>query len=264
MGCGSGRGSADTSCRRATWAPVGVETRSDSRRSRLARSAAESRTSTDTGSRAAGASRRATGASRPRARPASPPRPPRRRPRGQPSRGRARGPPGRASASSDVSTSTTPGVSSKSARTRFATSSRACGRGAVDLRHHRVEDRRAGRDLDHLHPRAPPSRDLHQGGPKLLGDVVALEVAVVLAPEVHLEVGPLGRAAQEVVADEAVEVHGRGGAGVELDVAHLRRPCSGSGSSPAPSQASPRGGCPRRGSRGPAARSCCRRAASSP
>ena len=128
MGCGSGRGSADTSCRSATWAPVGVETRSESRRSRLARSAAESRTSTETGSRAAGASRRATG--RPAPEPASvstaadadtPARPAFSRSSTRSTRGCA--------ASSDVSTSTTPGVSSKRARTRFATSSRALAEG---------------------------------------------------------------------------------------------------------------------------------------
>ena len=45
--------------------------------------------------------------------------------------------------------------------------------------------------------------------------------AVVLGREVHLQVGPLGRAPQEVVAHEAVEVEGGGVARVELEVLHL-------------------------------------------
>ena len=54
-----------------------------------------------------------------------------------------------------------------------------------------------------------------------LGDVVTLELALGLADEVHLDVGDIGAAPQEVVPHQAVEVVGRGNAGVGLEVHNL-------------------------------------------
>ena len=199
---------------------MGESTRSDSRRSRLARSAAERRTRTGTGSRERGTSSRAT--SRPAPGPASvstaaaegiPFRPAFSRSRLTITRSR--------SASIESWTSTTPRVFSNRPRTVRATSCRISGVGPVDLRHHGVEDRRTRRDLDDLHPRPPRLGDLHEGRPDALGDVVALGVAVVLGREVDLQVRHVGRLAQEVVPHEAVEVEGGGGARVDLDVLHL-------------------------------------------
>ena len=50
---------------------------------------------------------------------------------------------------------------------------------------------------------------------------MALELALGLADEVHLDVGDVGPAPQEVVAHQAVEVVGRGNAGVGLEVHNL-------------------------------------------
>ncbi len=58
---------------------------------------------------------------------------------------------------------------------------------------------------------------------------MALLTPVLLREEVHLEIGRVRAAAQEVVADEAVEVVGRGRSGVALDVVHGRVAHGGAG-----------------------------------
>ena len=74
---------------------------------------------------------------------------------------------------------------------------------------------------------------------------------------------PRGRAPQEVVPDEAVEVVGGGGAGVDLHVGDLGHGGQVPVHLAARSPGSPPAACPRPGPRAPAARSCCRRGASS-
>ena len=87
---------------------------------------------------------------------------------------------------------------------------------AVDLGDEGLEDGRAGRDLGHGDGGAVFLGDGQELLADALGDVVAGGVAVVLGQEVDLDVGDIGAAAQEVVADEAVEIERGGGAGVDL------------------------------------------------
>jgi len=93
--------------------------------------------------------------------------------------------------------------------------------GAVDLGDQRLEHRRARRHLGHLDPGAERPGDGHEVGADLLGDVVALEIAVALGQKVDLDVGHVGALAQEVVPHQAVEVVRRRRAGVRLQVHHL-------------------------------------------
>ena len=70
---------------------------------------------------------------------------------------------------------------------------------AVDLRHHRVDQGGPG-GISTTFTRAPlPPGDLLEGRAQPLGDVVALGLALVLASQVHLEVGSPGQAAQGIV-----------------------------------------------------------------
>ena len=57
-----------------------------------------------------------------------------------------------------------------------------------------------------------------------LGDGMALLTALLGGQQVHLDVGLVGLAAHVVVAHQAVEVIGAGGAGVALVVEHIRLP----------------------------------------
>jgi hypothetical protein len=103
------------------------------------------------------------------------------------------------------------------------------GVGAVDFGDDRLQHGRAGR---HLGDGDGGAVLLRHGGDEradAFGDVVALEGAFALADEVDLDVGDVGAAAQVVVADEAVEIERRGGAGVDLVVAHLGLRAEGGG-----------------------------------
>ena len=56
-----------------------------------------------------------------------------------------------------------------------------------------------------------------------LGDVVTLEIAVVLGEQVHLDVGHICSATQIIVPDESVEVIRRGSSDVGLHVRDVVR-----------------------------------------
>ena len=80
---------------------------------------------------------------------------------------------------------------------------------------------RAGRHLGHGDDRAVALGDGGDNRADPLRDRVALVRALVLADEIDLQVGDIGPAAHEVVPHESVEIEGRGGAGIDLDVADL-------------------------------------------
>ena len=92
---------------------------------------------------------------------------------------------------------------------------------AVDLGHQGLQHRRAGRHLGHGHGRPVSLGDRGHRRPHPLGNVVALDIAFVLGQEIDLDVGHGRTGAEEVVADQAVEIKGRGGAGIDLVVDHL-------------------------------------------
>ncbi len=93
---------------------------------------------------------------------------------------------------------------------------------AVDLRHQRGQHRRPGRDLHDLGVAVVRAGDLLQGGAQRPGDGVALAVAIVLVHQIDLDVPQVGPLAQVVLAHQAVEVDGCGGAGIGLVVGDLR------------------------------------------
>ena len=101
--------------------------------------------------------------------------------------------------------------------------------GAVDFGDDGLEDGRAGRDLGDGDGSAVFFGDGRHARADAFRDVVALGGALVLREEVDLDVGHSGAAAQEVVADEAVEIIRRSGAGVDLVVAHLGFGADGGG-----------------------------------
>jgi len=90
---------------------------------------------------------------------------------------------------------------------------------AVDLGDDGLEDGRAGRDLGNGDGGAVGFGDGGDAGAEALGDGVALVGAFALADEIDLDVRDVGAAAEERVADEAVEVKRSGSAGVDLVVA---------------------------------------------
>ena len=94
-------------------------------------------------------------------------------------------------------------------------------RGAIDLGDHGFEHRRAGRHFGDLDAGSEAPGHGDQLLANALGDVVALELALRLSDEVHLDIGDIGPAPQEVVAHQAVEVVGRGDAGVGLEIHDL-------------------------------------------
>ena len=89
---------------------------------------------------------------------------------------------------------------------------------AVDFGHEGLQDWRAGRDLGEGDSGVVFFGDGGDGGTHALGDVVAGGFAVVAVFEIHLDVGDIRTTAEEVVANESVEVEWRGGAGVNLRV----------------------------------------------
>ena len=91
--------------------------------------------------------------------------------------------------------------------------------GAVDLGDDGLEDGRTGRDLGDGDGGAVALGDGGEAGAEALGDGVALVGAFALADEVDLDVGDVGAAPEEGVADETVEIKRSGGAGVDLVVA---------------------------------------------
>ena len=92
----------------------------------------------------------------------------------------------------------------------------------VDLGHQRLQHGRTGRHLGHLDARAKAIGDGQQALAHLLGDLVALQFAIVLAEQVHLDIGDVRSAAQIVMAHQAVEVERRGRAHVGLEIDHFR------------------------------------------
>ena len=76
------------------------------------------------------------------------------------------------------------------------------------------EHGRAGRNLGHLDARAVTFGDGDQPGAHFLGDLVALQVALVLVHQVDLKIAQFRAAAQEILAHQAVEVDRRRRAGV--------------------------------------------------
>jgi len=100
---------------------------------------------------------------------------------------------------------------------------------AVDFGDHRLEHGRTGRHLGDGDRRAILGGDGGDGRAHAFGDVVALVRTLALAHEVDLHVGHGRAAAQEVVAHESVEIKRRGGAGVDLHVAHLGLAADGVG-----------------------------------
>jgi hypothetical protein len=93
---------------------------------------------------------------------------------------------------------------------------------AIDLRDDRRHDRRARRHLDDLEFGAMRGRELLEGRPQGLRDVVRLAAAMVLVDEIHLDVAELRRGPQVVLADQSVEIDRTRGACIRLVVGHLR------------------------------------------
>ena len=91
----------------------------------------------------------------------------------------------------------------------------------VDLRHQRFEHRRPGRHFRHLDARSEALRDGQETLPHLFGDLVALQFAIALGQQVDLDIGHVRTAAHVIVAYQAVEVVGGGGAHVGLQVDDL-------------------------------------------
>ena len=90
--------------------------------------------------------------------------------------------------------------------------------GAVDLGQQRAQHRRPRRHLDDLHGRAGRHREILQALADLQSHRMALAVALVFRFEVDLQVALPGLAAQVIVTDQAVEIEGRGGPYIGLDV----------------------------------------------
>ncbi len=135
-------------------------------------------------------------------------------PRRRPSPGRPRGGPSAAGCSTYQSMSTTPARLGRTSASPAAAIASAPGLvRPVDLGHQRLEHRRARRHLGHLdrarrtssrpaRARRAPAWRCRGSGP----------TARSFGDEVHLQVGLVGQPPHEVVAHEAVEVVGRGGA----------------------------------------------------
>ena len=92
---------------------------------------------------------------------------------------------------------------------------------AIDLRDERLQNRRTGRDFRDGDARVVFLRHLRQRRAHAFGDIMTLGIALALGQQVDLDVRHIRTAAQEIMADEAVEVEGRGGAGIDLIVGHL-------------------------------------------
>ena len=97
----------------------------------------------------------------------------------------------------------------------------ASGVGAVDLGDDGREYRRAGRHFNHLHVGAKPSAYVLQRRSLAQRNAVALLLALRFVEQVDLDVAHFATGAQVVLAHQAVEVDGRGGAGVGLEVLDL-------------------------------------------
>ena len=94
--------------------------------------------------------------------------------------------------------------------------------GTVDFRHQRLQNRRPGRDLDHLDPGAMFRRDGVDHRPDPFRDVVALRLPIPFRNQIHLDVRLVGLLTQEIVPHQAVEVVGGGSTDVHLVIHHLR------------------------------------------
>ena len=94
-------------------------------------------------------------------------------------------------------------------------------RGAVNFGNHSFEHRRAGRHFGDLDAGAEMPGHGNQLLAHALGDVVALELALRLSNKVHLDIGDIGPAPQEVMAHQAIEVVRRGDARVGLEIDDL-------------------------------------------
>ncbi len=99
----------------------------------------------------------------------------------------------------------------------------------VDLGDQRREHRRPGRNLGDLDGDAESIGHRLQRPPHLAGQRVRLVLALLLVHEVDLDVGDVAAGAQEVVTNESVEVEGRRGADVDLEVRDLGHAAEGEG-----------------------------------
>ena len=171
-----------------------------------------------------------------------------------------------ASSSTYQSTSTTPAVCSKIDLICAASADRRAAIRPVDLGDERLQHRRPGRHFGHLDRGAEArARSATSRSRTRLAMSWLCALALVLRQQVHLQVGEVGAAAQEVVPHQAVEVEGDAVPGVGLDVDDLRVLVQ---DALAPVRRATRAvcssACPRACRRSPGTRSCCRTAASSP
>lgn len=89
---------------------------------------------------------------------------------------------------------------------------------AEHLGRQRRQHRRAGRNLGHFGPGPVPRRNLGDDRPEPDGNGMTLRLPLILRREVHLEVRDFRTLAQEVVANQAVEIERRRRAGIDLNV----------------------------------------------
>ena len=92
----------------------------------------------------------------------------------------------------------------------------------IDLGDQGLQYRRAGRHLGHRHSCPVFGGNLRQRRANPGGDIVALQVAGVFRLEIDLDIGDGRAAAHEIVADQAVEIIGRGGADIDLVIGDRR------------------------------------------
>jgi hypothetical protein len=89
---------------------------------------------------------------------------------------------------------------------------------AVDLSHQGRQNWWTRGNLGNLEGDPKPLRDWNELLTNLLGQVMRLEVTLALVHEVDLDIGLVAGRAEEVVANQAIEVEGRGGSHVYLEV----------------------------------------------
>ena len=92
----------------------------------------------------------------------------------------------------------------------------------VNFRDQRAQDRRAGRQLGNLDPGAATVGDTLEFRTHALCDIMALRLAVGLADQVDLYVCDITSFAQEIMADQTVEVVRGGCPDVGLIIRHFR------------------------------------------
>src|SRR5262249_28907737 len=94
-------------------------------------------------------------------------------------------------------------------------------RGAVNFCNQGFEHGWAGRNLGDLDARSETRGYGNQLLANALGDVVALEIALRLSNQVHLDIGDVGAPPQEVMAHKAIKVVRRRDTRVSLEIHDL-------------------------------------------